>query len=72
MGTIFGMPKRSEGAQARHEEKKKALEDELGKFQQMIRELRTSSESTLSRTHKQKEYHRRVLELQQQLLNHGK
>lgn len=61
------MPKRSAAAQARHDEKRQALEAELSKYQQLVRDLRTSSESTLAKTHKQKEYHKNILELQHQL-----
>ncbi|MFH0861553.1 MAG: hypothetical protein V1875_00850 [Candidatus Altiarchaeota archaeon] len=65
------MPKRSVQAQARHEETKQAIQSELEKYEQIVRELRTSTESTLARTHKQKEYHRKILELQQKLQSHG-
>jgi len=65
------MPKRSVQAQARHDEAKGAIQSELEKYQQIIRELRASSESTLAKTHKQKEYHKKILELQQKLQTHG-
>ena len=65
------MPKRSLQAQARHDETKQAIQSELERYQQIVRELRTSSESTLAKTHKQKEYHRKILELQQRLQTHG-
>jgi hypothetical protein len=66
------MPKRSVGAQARHDEKRQSLEVDLARFQQLVRDLRTSNESTLAKTHKQKEYHKIILELQHQLDKHGK
>jgi hypothetical protein len=65
------MPKKSAAAVARHDEKRQSLEAELAKYQQMVRDLRTSGESTLSKTQKQKEYHAKILELQQQILRHG-
>ena len=65
------MPKRSAAAQARHDERKQALEAELAKYQQLVRTLRTSSESTLMKTHKQREYHKKILELQHQLQSQG-
>ncbi len=65
------MPKRSLQAQVRHDDAKNAFEAELEKYQQLIRDLRASSESTLAKTHKQKEYHKKILELQQKLQHHG-
>jgi hypothetical protein len=65
------MPKRSAAAQARHDEKRQALEAELSKYQQLVRDLRASADSTLVKTHKQKEYHKKILELQQQLTRIG-
>jgi hypothetical protein len=64
------MPKRSAAAQARLDEKKGLMMAELAKYQQMVRELRTSTESTLTKTQKQKDYHRIILELQHQIENH--
>jgi hypothetical protein len=65
------MPKKSAAAQARHDEKRQALEAELAKYQQLARDLRTSSESTLVKTQRQKDYHKNILELQQQLTRLG-
>ena len=66
------MAKRSQMAQARHDDKRQVLEAELAKYQQLIRELRASSESTLAKTHKQKEYHLKIQAIEHELLNHGK
>jgi hypothetical protein len=65
------MPKKSLAAQARHDETKKVLEAELQKYQEIARQLRTSSESTLVKTHKQREYHAKILQIQSQLEKHS-
>jgi hypothetical protein len=65
------MPKKSAAAQARHDERAQALQAELAKYQDLVRQLRASSESTLAKTHKQKEYHRKILEIQSLLQRHG-
>lgn len=65
------MPKRSAAAQARHDETRQALEAELKGLQELSRQLRTSSESTLSKSHKLKDYHARIMEVQGRLEKHG-
>ena len=66
------MPRKSVAAKARFDVEKKLLEAELSKYQELVRALRTSSESTLARTHKQKEYHKKILELQSRIEKLGK
>jgi len=65
------MPKKSAAAQARHDEAKQALETELKGLQELSRLLRTSSESTLAKSHKLKDYHAKIMELQGRLERHG-
>ncbi|MBD3389163.1 MAG: hypothetical protein GF416_08720 [Candidatus Altiarchaeales archaeon] len=61
------MAKRSTAAKARYSEKKAVLESELARYQQMIRDLRSSGESRLLRTKKQKMYHKKILDIKNQL-----
>ncbi len=65
------MPKRSAAAQARHDDARQALEAELKGLQELSRRLRTSNESTLSKSHKLKEYHAKIMEAQGRLERHG-
>jgi len=43
------------------------LEAELEKYRQIVRDLRASGESMLVKTQRQKVYHKRILDLQNQL-----
>ncbi|MFH1055092.1 MAG: hypothetical protein V1744_03235 [Candidatus Altiarchaeota archaeon] len=66
------MARRSAAAHARHAKKRQEFEAELSKYQTLARELRNSSESTLVKTHKQREYHKKILEIQSQMEKLGK
>jgi len=61
------MPKRSAAAEARRDQVKLDLDAELANYQSLIRGLHASSASTLERTHKQREYHQRIGEIQSKL-----
>jgi hypothetical protein len=66
------MVRKSAAAQERHNTEKDAVEAELAEYQQMVRALWKSGESKLAQTHKQREYHKKIQELQQQLQRLGK
>ena len=66
------MPRRTAAANARFEEKRLQLEAELQKYRTLAREMRNSAQSTLVKTHKGKEYQKRVSDLQGQLEMLGK
>lgn len=63
------MVRRSSAAKAKFEKRKAELESELGKYQQLIRNLRSSSESRLMKTKKQKVFHKKVTDIKNQLDN---
>jgi hypothetical protein len=65
------MVRRSASAKARVEAERGRLESELQKFQQMVRDLRSGSDSLLTRTKKQRLYHKRILDLKSKLEHLG-
>ena len=61
------MARLSASAKARHEGEKAKIESELAQFQRMVADLRSSSESPILKTQKQKEYHKKIQELNHKL-----
>jgi len=62
------MARMSDGAKARLEEQKKLLDVELAKYQKLVYDLRTSNESSITKTHKQKEYHKKIQDVQHKIM----
>ena len=58
-------------AQAKSEKKRNELEAELEKYQQMVRELRTSKESRLTVTQKQKVYHKKIVSIKAKIVTNS-
>jgi len=63
------MARLSAMAKAKIDAQKAHVEAEIAKYQKMISDLRASKESPLLRTHKQKEYHKRIQDLKYQFTN---
>ena len=61
------MARRSKAAEARIDKKRSEMESELQKYQKTVRDLRSSSESKLTITGKQKLYHKKILDLKSKL-----
>ncbi len=62
----------SEASKQKLEEDRKKLEDELGKYRQLVRDLLKGNESKLVKTQKQREYHTKITNLQGKLEHLGK